>query len=213
MNLDSLRGHPCSPPPRLPSLVAVLLVVPVASYFLWKNDPLIAKENGLLEIAQAIFLLLASVLHSERAFRLKKSALDFTVHAGLALLTLSFALREIEIDEIGSSELWASAERIIRLAAAILWIGFLVFLVPRIRQIYSCRSAILAMPAVILTLCGGLFFLAGWPFDKEIFSALSHASSALIEEVLELNACITLLAASLVGSSQRHAATVFGRSS
>jgi hypothetical protein len=200
MSLNSLREHSWSPSSSLTTLKIILLTIPVLSFILWKNDPLITEENRLLELAQGAFLLLACFMHGSRVFRLKSSSLDFLIHAALALLTYSFALRELDFDQFGSTEIWAPIEQILRFAGMALCIGFLVFLVPRIKQIFYCWLAILALPSIGLTISAGLFFVAGWPFDKQIFSLLSPAYSRFIEEVLELNGCVLLFAASLANS-------------
>lgn len=206
MNFSALREHPNSPGRNHTVLISMMLTVTVFSFILWKNDPLIAEENQALELVQSTFLLLACFLHGERASRLKMSALDFLIHAGLALLTFSFALRELDIDQFGTSEIWAQSERVLRFSSAALWIGFLILLMSRIKQVFTRRSAILTLPVMVLAIWGGVFYIASWPFDKEIFSSLSHDYSRFIEEVLELNACVILFAASLADSSLQSSA-------
>lgn len=199
MNLNALREHPYSPGRNLTVLIGIMLTATVLSFILWQNDPLIAEEDGALELAQSALLLLACFMHGERAFHLKLSSLDFLIHAGLALLTYSFAYREYDFALFGTLEM--PAERISKLAGIALWVVLLIILMPRIKQIFFRRSAILALAVMRLTLLGGLFYIASWPFDKEIFSLLSHDYSRFIEEVLEINACVILFAASLADSS------------
>lgn len=181
--------------------MALLLTASLLSFLLWKNNPLITEENQLLELAQAALLLLACFMHGERAFRLQITSLDFLLHAGLALLTYSFALRELDIDQFGTSQAWPLVEKILRLAGVVLWAGLLIFLIPKVRQVVARRSALLALPCMVFTIGGGLFFMASWPFDKQFFSFLAHDYSVLIEEILELIACILLFTASLTDAS------------
>ncbi len=195
MNLNTVREHPYSPGRNSTVLIGIMLTATVVSFILWKNDPLMAEEGSAIELAQSALLLLACFMHSERAFHLKLPSLDFLIHAGLALLTYSFAYREFDFDLFGTLEM--PIDRISKLAGIALWGVFLIILMSRIKQIFSRRSEILALPVIPLTIWGGLFYIASWPFDKEIFSALSHDYSRFIEEVLELNACVILFAASL----------------
>ncbi|MGV8899547.1 MAG: hypothetical protein ACOH2B_09970 [Burkholderiaceae bacterium] len=201
MNLNLLRENSFSPGRNPTVLIGIMLTATVVSFILWKNDPLIAEEDSALEWAQSALLLLACFMHGERTFHLKLPSLDFLIHAGLALLTYSFAYREFDFDLFGALEM--PIDRISKLAGIALWGVLLIILTPRIKQIFSCRSEILALPVIALTIRGGLFYVASWPFDKAIFSALSHDSSRFIEEVLEINACIILFAASLADSSQQ----------
>lgn len=199
MNFNALRVHPYSPGRNPTVLIGIMLTATVVSFILWKNDPLIAEEDSALELAQSALLLLACSLHGERAFHLKMPSLDFLIHAGLALLTYSFLYREFDFDLFGALEM--PVDRISKFAGIALWGVFLIILMPRIKHIFSHLSAILALPVIALALWGGLFYIASWPFDKEIFSALSHNYSRFIEEVLEINACIILFAGSLADST------------
>lgn len=201
MNLASLRKHPYSPSQNLAVLLITLLGTTLVAIVFWINGWLTLGENSALELAQATLLILASLLHGERAWRLKIASLEGLIHAGLALLTYSFALRELEIDQFGASEFWAHLENALRFLGFTLWAGLLIVLMWRIKPIFGNRWLILALPMMKLTLWGGFFYIASWPFDKAVFAALAPASSEFIEEVLELNACIFLFFASLAKSS------------
>ncbi len=203
MNLASLREHPYSPSQNLAVLLMTLLGTTLIAVIFWLNGWLTLGENSALELAQATLLILASLLHGERAWRFKIASLEGLIHAGLALLTYSFALRELEIDQFGASEFWAHLENTLRLIGFTLWAGLLIVLMWRIKLIFDNRWLILALPVMQLTLWGGFFYIASWPFDKALFAALSPAGSEFIEEVLELNACIFLFFASLAKSSNQ----------
>jgi hypothetical protein len=171
----------------------------VHPFLWWNRAPFLIEEQNFLELAQATLLLLSAGIHGIHASRLAASSTHLLVRSGLALLTFSFALRELDIDKLGDEELWSRIELVLRSATGVLWIGFLFVLMRRIRQIIFDRSVIFRAPAIVLTLVGGLFFIAAWPLDKELIVPASLSFARFIEEVLELNACVLLFASSLAG--------------
>lgn len=202
MTTTTFSSHPYSP---VRSNAVLALIVAVASVLAWfgqQYDPHIADENHLLEWGQALFLLLACGVHTQRALRLERGTLSFLLHTGLALLMYAFLLRELDIDRFGEAHLWAQIERGLRLVEVALWLGFLVYLAPRMKMVFAHARLILSMPLTGLTIVGGLFLVAGWPFDKGVFHALAHAYSELAEEVLELNGCFILFIAALADASK-----------
>ncbi len=166
---------------------------------LWQYGFLQAQENHLLELAQCAFLMLACGVCSMRAWRLAKTSLNlnFLLHAGLALLSYSFILREVDIDRLGTAPAWASFEQGLRLFGVTLWLALLIFVAPRVRQLWARRAIMFKKPMVILAMMGGTFLLASWPFDKQVFAVLPYLTSQFIEELLELNGCMVLFFSSL----------------
>lgn len=201
MNMTTLRFHPYSPISNMPLLALLVVMISLLSWCGLQIDAHIADENDLLEWSQALLLALACGVHARRAWRAPRASVSFALHLGLAILMYGFLLRELDIDNFGEHVLWTWIERGFRFTELLMWIAYLVFMVPRSAALFSNRATIFAMPVMTLTLVGGLFMLAGWPFDKAVFHGLSHAINELGEEVLELNAYLILLFAALADSS------------
>lgn len=142
-------------------------------------------------------LLFACTLHSLHAFRIKTISVTFLIHAGLALLALSFALRELDIDRFGDAKAWSTFQYTLRLLVLVLWLAFFTQAALHRRTVLRHLVTILSAPPVILTALAGLFFLAGWPFDKGLVLR-SVEISEFFEETLELNGCVMLLLSSAV---------------
>ena len=199
--MTTLRIHPLSPISNMPILALLVLAIAVLSWFGLQMDPHIADENHLLEWGQALFLLLACVVHGRRAWQAPRSSVSFALHLGLALLMYAFLLRELDIDNFGEHVLWTWIERGFRGVELVLWVAYLAFMLPRVKALFSQRAAIFTMPVMVLTLVGSVFMIAGWPFDKAVFHAIPHAINELAEEVLELNGYMILFCAALADSS------------
>ncbi|MES2832748.1 MAG: hypothetical protein V4695_12225 [Pseudomonadota bacterium] len=186
------------------SVVAIfLLAIPGLSYLQWLQDPSLAQENGVLEWLQVSMILFACVMHSGRAGQLDRSSLLFVTHAGLALLTYSFALRELDFEQFGSSPLWLLLEKSLRLIRTVLWLGFFMLMYFRMKVIFSQRAFLFRLPVVWMSLIGGLFLIAGGLFDRQVFSNIAQPSSRFAEEVLELNGYFMILAATFFRSATK----------
>lgn len=204
-------SHPYSPVRNSAVLAAIVIVASICAWFGQQADPHIADENHLLEWGQALFLALAGGVHAVRAKALPRISLSFLLHTGLALLMYAFLLRELDIDKFGEDHMWKFIERGFRLVEVVLWLGFLVYLAPRLKALFAQTRLILSMPVTALTIVGGLFLVAGWPFDKGVFHSLSHAYTELVEEVLELNGCFILFIAALADSARGLAVRIGGK--
>lgn len=129
--------------------------------------------------------------------------LNFLLHAGLALLSYSFLLREFEfefefdVDRPGAAHGWATLEQVLRLFGVALWLALLIFAAPRVKPLWAQRATMFALPMVLLSMLGGVLLAASWPFDKQLFSVLPYLTSQFIEEILELEGCMLLFFASL----------------
>lgn len=198
----SRSAAPYSPVHNGAVLAAIVIVASICAWFGQQYDPHIADENHLLEWGQALFLALASGVHAMRARLLPRTSLSFLLHTGLALLMYAFLLRELDIDKFGADHLWKLIERGFRVVEVALWLGFLAYLAPRLKALFAQTRLILSLPVTVLTIVGGLFLVAGWPFDKGVFHSLSHAYTELAEEVLELNGCFILFIAALADSAR-----------
>ena len=199
MTTSTLCGHRDYPVRHWILPAVLLLVGNFIALVLWQGGFLEAQENHFLELSQGGFLVLVCGVCSVRAWRLATTSLNlnFLLHAGLALLSYSFLLREVDIDRFGAGPGWAQLELGLRLFGVALWLALLVFVVPRVKQLWAQRAIMFALPMVLLAMLGGMLLLASWPFDKQVFPVLSYATSQFIEEMLELNGCIILFFASL----------------
>jgi hypothetical protein len=199
MTLSTLRAHRYSPGRNWAVLAGLLLVTNLFALGLWYSDSSQAEENHFLELVQGGFLALVCGVCCARAWGLAKTALNlnFLLHAGLALLSYSFLLREFDIDQLGAAHGWATLEQVLRLFGVALWLALLIFAALRVKQLWAERATMFALPMVLLSMLGGVLLAASWPFDKQLFSVLPYLTSQFIEEILELNGCMLLFFASL----------------
>lgn len=168
----------------------VMLLVSAVSFELWQYSPAVAFENGLLEMGQDFFLMIAVVTAflRYRSVRFSES-LDGYIFLGLSLFSLMFFLREVDIDQIGSSALWPIAEKTLRAIAAVLLLGFVFSVLRKSKLFLRNFASIIAAPVVMLTIVAGLLYFCSWPFDKRMF-AIERGFSQMCEETIELNACL-----------------------
>jgi hypothetical protein len=199
MRFSALRGQLHSSYKKWMILTGLLLASNFCLLILWFTGRIQAGDHYLLELSQYSFLVIICSLSIRRAWRLAKISLNLKLllYAGLALLSYSFLLRELDIDKFGASPAWAIFEKALRLTGVTLWLIFLMFVIPRRRQLWAKRAIIFTMPMVIMAILSGFFLLASWPFDKKIFSTIPYFTSQFIEEMLELNGYIVLFFASL----------------
>ena len=196
-------GIPASRPgPHVATLLAFLATLSLACWVGYGIDPHLADENHLMENIQSVALLLACLVHGWRASKLDKKSVGFMLHAGLSLLMYSFLLRELEIREFDApgSHFWAWTEHIVRGIGWSCWLIYLVAFASRIRRIWALRWQLLATPVIITALCAAVLMASGWPFDKKKFESISEQDSGFMEELLEMNAYIILLAGSASAS-------------
>lgn len=202
MNIG-LLGIPRSGPGRhIGGLIAVLVAVSVACFVGWRSDPHLADENHAMENAQAGLLMLAWLVHGWRAARLDRASVSFTFHIGLSLLMYSFLLRELDINELDApgTHVFTWVEHLLRGIGWTCWILFALRFCRQIRPIFARRWQLIATPVMVVSLCGAVLMVAGWPFDKKKFHALPEPTSEFIEELLELNAYILLCSGALSAS-------------
>ena len=198
MNFSSLRLALQSLSRSNGGLFATILLVTVGQIGLWLVFPAIDNENHLLECLQALCLALACSVHGQKAWiEPDRDSLRFLIHAGLSALMFGFLLRELEIREMGESSAWNVLEKTLRVLELLVLLRLLVFFVPRARAVFANVRAIFGMRVTIITLIGGLFMVAGWPFDKKVIHALPEMYSELLEEVFELDGYLLLFLAAL----------------
>lgn len=202
MNFSSLRESLYSLSRSNGGLIAAILLVSLGQIGLWLVFPAIDNENHLLEWLQALCLALACAVHGQKAWlEPDRDSLRFLIHAGLSALMFGFLLRELEIREMGESYAWNVLEKTLRVLELLVLLRLLVFFVPRARAVFANVRAIFGMRVTIITLIGGLFMVAGWPFDKKVIHALPEMYSELLEEVFELDGYLLLFLAAMADTS------------
>ena len=202
MNFSSLRESLHSLSRSNGALIATIVLVSLGQIGLWLVFPAIDNENHLLEWLQALFLLLACVVHGQKAWtEPDRDSLRFLIHAGLSALMFGFLLRELEIREMGEAYAWTVLEKTLRLLELLVLLRLLVFFAPRARVVFANVRAIFGMRVTLITLVGGLFMVAGWPFDKKVIHSLPEIYSELLEEVFELDGYLLLFLAALADTS------------
>lgn len=189
--LDDSR-HLSAPIKKIVFVVLIpcaMLLLSILCFQLWQQRPTIAQENDLLELGQSGFLLLACATLALRAGRIQaRENLNKPVFAALGLLTLAMFLREVDIDKLGTSPVWALAEKVLRGIAAIAVLNFSFSLLPKIKLLLRNVGKILQTPIVMLAVLALVLYICSWPFDKRII-LVNKPLSQFIEEIIELNAC------------------------
>ncbi|WP_152625400.1 hypothetical protein [Cellvibrio sp. OA-2007] len=180
-------------------IMGVLAICSTLSFEAWQFNAAIVQENALLELAQGGFLLVAAVIQGWRAFNAHDSGLKRDIRIGLALFALALFLREVDIDKLGNAAAWDILEKTLRVIAVLMILGFVLHMSRRIGLVMRNLGQILLSPTVVMTLIACIFYACGWPFDRELFS-IDKGLSQWFEETLELNACLLLFFASLMGN-------------
>jgi hypothetical protein len=174
-------------------VLGVLLVLGVLGGLSWLVMPDTAAEDHWLEWVQVLLLLATAILHARSAGR---SGWPAVLHVGLGLLTLSFAVREVDIDRLGSSPNWLLAERVIRAGVGVLWLWWGWRMWRRRGAVWALWPGVLRELWVHLTLIAGVLFVVAWLLDRELLP-LAKDLSRFLEEMVELQADAAMLAAAL----------------
>lgn len=183
-------------------LGAVLLIAGIASYILWTFDQRITEDNSLLETVQVTLLLLAATFHLFRMRIHPEAVFDVPIRVLLAFLCLGFAMRELEIDKFGNPVVWEPVESLVRGITAAACLIYLFRSRSRLPLFWKHRWSVALAPVCVLTFAGGFFYIFSSPFDHKIFS-ISRGASQLVEEILELWACILLLASAMAPGTEQ----------
>lgn len=180
-------------------IVGLLAISTTLSFEAWQFNPLVTKENALLELAQGGFLLLAALVQSLRAFNNHISGLKRDIRLGLALFAFALFLREVDINKLGSSNVWDTLEIVLRAIALLTILGFALHMSRRIKLVTHNIGKILLSPTLILTMLACVLYASGLPFDRELFN-IDKSLSVWFEETLELNACLLFMCAGLASN-------------
>jgi len=186
-----------APMSRLSGVIvsSALLAVSLVLFLAWQRDPLVAEEDHLMEWMQASFLGLAASLHLRRSRRMRGETAAIAVFFGLALLSSSFMARELDIDSWGNPAVAEPTQFALRAVLIILWLVFARFLFKHFPPLWKAFPGTLGKPVVVIAFVGCCFYLASWPFEKELFPISTNASKYW-GQLTQLFACALLFAAS-----------------
>ncbi len=176
-----------------PVIIAAAFIL--FAWFLWIEDRSITEENGLLENLQLLFLSVGLGFHLKQRSGSLTTATRIC-HSTLALLCLSIILRELDIDEIGTTGMWSLVETVARLATAFAWLLIMYVVAMNFRGLWAYRWEIGFSITSVATAIAIVLYIVSWPFDKG-YIPVAPDISQFIEESLQLTATVYLMAASL----------------
>lgn len=190
---SSIRGVRATPS------AAVWLIIMVASTLVavvwWPYDKSVVEENDVVESAQALLLLAGCAIHSVRA-RFQPGTFEQLFHMALALLCLSFVVREVDIDRMGEAPVWPIIEYFVRGVVVGLWVALIVLIVRRREhhaQLWQNDLRAALSPTGLYTAGGALLYGVSFFFDKQIAPLPPHVM-VLFEETLQLNGTLLICA-------------------
>lgn len=175
-----------------------VLLIDVLLFALWRYragvqmQPVdfITGEAGVLEVLQAVLLVLSAVLCFYASAKTPaRNGLGGLVNFALGLIFIMLLLRELEIDALGASRYWVALENVLRAGIGVAAAIYFIYAIPKIPEILRAWRSFMRSRALWLLVAGVAFYVAGWPFDKQVF-AIGQGLNLFIEELLELNACI-----------------------
>lgn len=181
-------------------LLAVLAFQSLVILLLLRFGVITAEENGAIENVQAIEMGLSAVVYGFIACRTFNG--ERLLHASLALLSLNFVLRELEIQDL-SVPAWvisigSGPGRDIFLTTA--WLILVVLIVRHRERVWTAfRKWILAPEGGCTVLAGG-FLILGAFFDMDLLP-LSRSAALTCEELMEASGGLLLV----VGAFWRNA--------
>ncbi len=183
-------------------VISTMLGMSAIAYLLWQRSHEVAHENHLLEWTQVVFLLGAAATH---AFHLRTSfaAASHHVRLVLALLCFSFAVREVDIDELSPVSLMPEIELAVRLVVLAAWLIVAWRTIRALDVLWTDRCQIWLSRIAIISIAGCALYVASAPFDKHPLWFGSRATSRFIEETIQLNATYLLLIAAWCSSPLR----------
>jgi hypothetical protein len=169
-----------------------------------------ALENGAMENAQALAVFVSLCLFSFSAARERNSKRVF--FTGMALLCLSFLLREVDVEDLDVYRvlilLTSGFGR--NLLLVLLWSFYLSLVFKHSRSLWQLFTGWAKSFSGQAMIMAGIFFVLGWPFDREILPVSANISR-LLEELLELNGHLLILLSSVsIYAETYRDSTVFG---
>ncbi len=181
---------------RITMPLGVALINTVIWVVLYQFQWVTPEENGGMENVQAAEMLLSTffflVIVRSRGERLER-----VFFSSLALLCVTFFLREVDIEKLGFNPVitWLGSGFGRNLWLGVAWLVFLLIFSFHARKLCKIFLTWLNSLAGRTMLLAGLFFILAWPLDKNVFP-ISRLSAQFYEELLELNASILMLLSS-----------------
>ncbi len=175
-------------------IIGTMLGMTAIAWLLWLRDPSVVEENHLVEWMQVVFLTAAAAMHLVRS-RHSNTRADHIVRLVAALLCISLAVRELDINELTSALSLPAGETTVRAGVVVLWVILSWRVVVWFDTLWRRRFVLTLSRVGFLTLAAGFLYITSWPFDKYpgTFGILRARG---IEEVLQLNASFLLFIAS-----------------
>ncbi|PID33797.1 MAG: hypothetical protein CR955_00635 [Thiotrichales bacterium] len=145
--------------PVLIAALACLCCLLFAAYaFFIQKDANMVDENGMMEIYQALFLLMAGISFAVQS--LKTSAMNRVLTIFLSLLSLSMMHREVETAGLNVPDFvhtfFLSSNRYILIVPTLLLLVYLFYKIP---YFWRNRSHILSKPTTLILFIGILCYL------------------------------------------------------
>jgi hypothetical protein len=168
----------------------------------WSVAPAIVAEDHWIEWLQVGLLLAAFAALARRGTVGSTAGM---LRLGIALIALTIAIREVDIDRLGTGPWWPLLERVVRIVAAALWALWAGRAAMHLPAIWRSVPALSRVGWIRVTAGAGLFFALSYPFDKALLP-LPADVSLLLEELMELEGAAMLLAAALAQHPEEPAA-------
>lgn len=174
-------------------ICAYFVVTSILWYVAWRRNPKIAAEHHLLEWVQAAALIVAAALFIN-SWRRAANVVDRFAWFGLGLVCLTIAMRELAIRRLVADPIGNILHQSIRGLSVAAWVGYFIIAAGHRRVLVTGFVAFCRSSNGRLAIAGGVFFFAGWPFDRLKYTLLG-LSSVFVEEMLEFHASMLLLLA------------------
>lgn len=187
-------------------LWALLLALCVLfmSFVYWIFPDIDTREHGIVETVQAFFIFISMIMYALSFFS-NKEAGDKIVALLLSLLSLSFLLREVDVEKLDICFFFILAGSGIgrNIFLSLLW--FIIFLyILKFREVFwNSMKKLLSSSEGQVLMFSALMLIFGELMDKNIFSINSLKIQVFYEELFELVGYIYLSFASFLRYKNR----------
>lgn len=174
-----------------PCLASLLISSLFSAFVIHYEYHHLHEEDGLLERLQAIVLLATTLLF---LWLPRPTLAAAASQLGLALLSFSFVLREVDVERLPLPDLLRTlgSGDGKRYLLGLLWGGLAAWLLHQQRRSIGLVRQLLRVPYLHLLVTALLFLLVSFVMDKKLLDFTYHQ---LLEEVAECNAYFLLLLA------------------